>query len=143
MSQVVSRHTQLLPRIVSQCAAGGSQPISMPLLRHKGRPKPRYKPLYSDLPLARPRARCRSCRAFLSAVLQALPGRIVGVATRQPSRVVPPRPASQPCLSRYNALYRDSTLEWAVAHSRFLHSFFFFSLSYYWKTSKKFFFIFQ
>ena len=27
--------------------------------------------------------------------------------------------ASLPCLSRYNALYRDSTPEWAVAHSRF------------------------
>ena len=35
--------------------------------------------------------------------------------------------SSQPCLSRYNALHRDSTPEWAVVHFRFHCTFFFFS----------------
>ena len=54
---VVSQHAA----VVSQHAAAVSQPVSLPLLRHKGRPKPRYKPLYRDLPQARPPGAPRPC----------------------------------------------------------------------------------
>ena len=94
----------------------------------------RYNILYHDI-VPQPGcacARCRSCRAFLSAVLQALPGHIVGVA----GRVV-----AQPLASlRCQALLCHNTIScivtqhqtWAVAHptaflskKNFFTSFFF------------------
>ena len=124
--------------LVSQRPCAVSQPVSLPILRHKGHPKPRYKPLYRDLPLATLCARRsplrvrRSCRGLSQPYRRAFCWPYRG-----------PLAVPRQGLSRYKTVYRDSITKMGsspfqfTATSFFFFTLFFFICSTYWKTIKK------
>ena len=89
-TKFVSQHRPL-PRVVSHALLRNFaaflrvlQPVSLPILRHKGRPQPRYKPLYRDSPLARPPTLALAASPCTQA------GRVVGLCRRVASCIVAP-----------------------------------------------------
>ena len=88
----------------------------------------RYNILYHDIvpQLGRARARCWLCRAFLSVVLQALPGHIMGVAGRVVAQPLAPLHCQALLCHDTISCIVTQHQTWAVAHPiAFLSRFFF------------------
>ena len=114
VARVVARDSTPLHRVAGRCCAV-SQPVSLPMLRHKGHPQPQYNICIATPPLAKPRTPLRAASRVVAHV-----GHVVGPCRGHPA-------------ARPNALCHDTMHyivtkagKWAVAHPTvFANPFFF------------------